>query len=255
MKIGIIGSGFIGGALARKLSAAGHQVKIANSRAPETIDAKALTSGATAVWAKEAVRDVDVVILSVPLAKIDSVAPLLADLPKNATVIDTSNYYPHRDGKIDELEAGEIESIWVSKRLGRPLVKAWNAIYTASFDTQGRPSNAASRIALPIAADSEQEYEIARELVDATGFDAYYSGPLSESWRQQPGAPVYCTDLSRAELPGALASAKRERLPELRDATIRAFVSHMESEGGDLSSEWTVATFRSISARQCDASL
>src|SRR3954471_14803869 len=78
MKIGILGVGHIGKTLARKLSAAGNDVKVANSRGPETIDADALATGARAVTAAQAVQDVDVLILSIPLNRLPEVAPLIA---------------------------------------------------------------------------------------------------------------------------------------------------------------------------------
>lgn len=128
MKIGIIGVGHIGKTLSRKLSAAGHEVKVANSRGPETIDADALSSGARAVTAAQAAVDVDVVILSTPLNSIPQLAPVIAEAPSDAVIIDTSNYYPARDAKIEAIEAGQIESLWVAEQLARPVVKAWNAI-------------------------------------------------------------------------------------------------------------------------------
>src|SRR3954468_1803584 len=100
MKIGILGVGHIGKTLALKLSAAGHDVKVANSRGPETIAADVLTAGARAVTAAEAVQGVDVVILSIPLNRLSDVAPLIANLPAETVVMDTSNYYPQRDDKI-----------------------------------------------------------------------------------------------------------------------------------------------------------
>src|SRR3982750_330414 len=102
MKIGILGVGHIGKTLARKLSAAGHHVKVANSRGPETIDADVLALGARAVTAAEG-GDVDVVILSIPLNRLTAVAPLVAKLPAETVVMDTSNYYPQRDGTIDAI--------------------------------------------------------------------------------------------------------------------------------------------------------
>src|SRR3954452_9453072 len=113
MRIGILGAGHIGKTLALRLSAAGHGVKVANSRGPETIGAEVLASGARAVSADEAGKDVDVGILSIPLNRVASVAPLVADLPPETVLIDTSNYYPFRDGKIDPIEAGQVESLWV----------------------------------------------------------------------------------------------------------------------------------------------
>ena len=145
MKIGILGVGHIGKTLALKLPAAGHDVKVANSRGPETIESDVLASGARAVSAAEAVKDVDVVILSIPLNRIPSVAPLVADLPAETVVIDTSNYYPFRDGKIDAIEAGQVESLWVAEQLGRPIVKAWNAVLAATSRTKAsRPGHPAA---------------------------------------------------------------------------------------------------------------
>src|SRR3954464_3217965 len=104
MKIGILGAGHIGKTLARKLAAAGHEVKVANSRGPETIEPDALASGARAVSNTEAVDNVDVVILSIPLNRLPEIAPLIAKVPAETVVIDTSNYYPQRDGAIDALD-------------------------------------------------------------------------------------------------------------------------------------------------------
>ncbi|WP_434390491.1 NADPH-dependent F420 reductase [Melittangium boletus] len=220
MKIGIMGAGHIGKTLVRRLSAAGHDVKVANSRGPDTIAADVLDSGGRAVSAAEVVVDVDVVILSVPLARIPGLAPLIARLPASAVVIDTSNYYPHRDGRIDAIEAGQVESLWVAERLGRPIVKAWNSIGSDSFARKEKPQGAVGRIALSVAADRETDRTVGLALVEDTGFDAFDAGTLAESWRQQPGAPCYCTDLAREELPAALATADAARLPRRRDLAV-----------------------------------
>ena len=133
MKIGILGTGHIGATLVKTLSAEGHQVKVANSRGPETIDRELLASGAQAVTTQEALSDVDAVIISIPLNRITDVAPLIAALPEETVVIDTSNYYPFRDDRIEAIEAGQVESLWVAEQLGRPIAKAWNAIGSASL--------------------------------------------------------------------------------------------------------------------------
>jgi predicted dinucleotide-binding enzyme len=220
MRIGIVGVGHIGKTLSRKLGAAGHDVKVANSRGPETIEADVLAFGARAVTAAEAVADVDVVILSVPLNRLPEVAPLMARVPGETVVIDTSNYYPVRDGRIDAIEAGQVESLWVAEQLGRPIVKAWNSIGSDSFATKGMAPGSPARIALPVAADREADRKVGMVLVEDTGFDAFDAGTLAESWRQQPGAPGYCTDLTRAELPAALAAADAARLPKRRDLAL-----------------------------------
>lgn len=220
MKIGILGVGHIGKTLALKLSAAGHDVNVANSRGPQTIDADVLETGAKPFTTSEAIKNVEVVILSIPLNKIPEVAPLIQQLSPETVVMDTSNYYPLRDGKIEEIENGKVESTWVSEQLGRPIAKAWNSILSDSFARFGTSPGSSDRVALSIAADRDKDRTVAMKLVEDTGFDAFYAGPLSESWRQQPGAPAYCTDLKLNELPSALEDAQRERLPKRRDLAV-----------------------------------
>lgn len=228
MKIGILGTGHIGQTLARSLAKAGHNVKVANSRGPQTIEADVLAFGARAVATAEATQDVDVVIVSIPLNRLSGIAPLIRALPAETVVVDTSNYYPMRDGNIEAIDAGEVESLWVAKELGRTVVKAWNAIGSDSFAKKGKPAESAGRIAIPVAADAEADRKIGIALVEDTGFDAVDAGTLAESWRQQPGAPAYCTDLTAEEMPAALAAADRARLPKRRDLAMTAVMERLE---------------------------
>ncbi|WP_425294317.1 NADPH-dependent F420 reductase, partial [Microvirga tunisiensis] len=130
-------------------------------------------------------------ILSIPLNRLPGIAPLIASVPSETVVIDTSNYYPARDGRIEAIEAGQVESLWVSEELGRPIVKAWNAIGSDSFARKGKPASSPDRIAIPVAADSDRDRKVGMALVEDTGFDAFDAGALADSWRQQPGAPCY----------------------------------------------------------------
>ncbi|HEY1574162.1 MAG TPA: NAD(P)-binding domain-containing protein [Pseudonocardiaceae bacterium] len=75
MKIGIIGAGYIGGTLTRRLRALGHEVRVANSRAPETLAELTAETGATAVWANEAAQDADLVIVSIPQKNVPTSRP------------------------------------------------------------------------------------------------------------------------------------------------------------------------------------
>ncbi|WCK80174.1 NADPH-dependent F420 reductase [Agrobacterium fabrum] len=227
MKVGILGTGHIGKTLVQTLSSAGHDVKVANSRGPETIDSDILASGALAVTAKEAIADTEVIILSIPFNRIPDLKPLLSAIPSETVVIDTSNYYPARDGVINAIEAGQVESVWVSEQLGRPIAKAWNAIGSASFAQRGKAPGASDRIAIPIAADREKDRMVTLTLVEDSGLDAVDAGRLAESWRQQPGAPVYCTDLTRAEIAPALAAARKDRLPKRRDLAVAVITERM----------------------------
>src|SRR5947207_1448218 len=131
MNIGIIGAGHIGGTLTRRFSALGHKVFVANSRGPETLAALAQETGATPVTVTEAARSGDVVIVTIPEKNIPQLPrDLFAGVPDNIVVVDTGNYYPQqRDGHIAGIEEATTESRWVSKQLGRPVVKAFNNIY------------------------------------------------------------------------------------------------------------------------------
>ena len=159
MKIGIIGAGQIGGTLTRRLTLLGHKVFVANSRGPETLGDLTAETGATAVSVREAVRDVDLVVVTIPEKSIPSLpAGLFADTDERVVVVDTGNYYPqHRDGRIELIEAGTPESRWVEQQLGRPVVKAFNNIFAQHLLELGRPAGTTGRIALPVAGDDDSQ--------------------------------------------------------------------------------------------------
>jgi predicted dinucleotide-binding enzyme len=216
MKIGIIGAGNIGGALTRRLTELGHEVSVANSRGPQTLGDLASETGAHAVTADEAARDRDLVVVTIPQRNVPTLpADLFAGEGEGVVVVDTGNYYPrHRDGRIDAIEQGMSESRWVAQQLGRPVIKAFNNIYAQHLQDKGQPKGTPGRIALPVAGDDEAAKAIVLDLVDELGFDPVDAGALDESWRQQPGAPVYGTDLDADGVGEALAQASPERKPE-----------------------------------------
>ncbi|WP_320153829.1 NAD(P)-binding domain-containing protein [uncultured Tolumonas sp.] len=245
MNIGIIGAGNIGATLARKLTACGHIVKLANSRGPETIYNVAREIGATAVTREEAVRNVDVIILSIPFGKYVELTELLAGVPNYVTVIDTSNYYPARDGYIPAIvDEGKPESVWASELIGRPLIKAWNAVLAATLAGDYREIPSSGRIAIPIAGDNDNAKSVAMELVRDTGFDAIDAGTLENSWRQQPGTPAYCTELNVQQLKTALVIADKSRSPRNRDSLMDEFMSSSEP----LTHEHIIARNRAVTA-------
>jgi 8-hydroxy-5-deazaflavin:NADPH oxidoreductase len=218
MKIGIIGAGQIGGTLTRRFAQLGHEVFVANSRGPESLAALARETGAKAVTVAEAARAGEVVVVTIPEAKIRTLPKtLFAGVPDNVVVVDTGNYYPRqRDGRIDEIEAGMPESRWVEKQLGRSVVKAFNNIYAQHLMSNGQPAGSPGRIALPVAGDDPRAKSEVMKLVDELGFDSVDAGGLDTSWRQQPDTPVYATDFDAEGVRRALAQASRERKPEFR---------------------------------------
>jgi predicted dinucleotide-binding enzyme len=218
MRIGIIGAGNIGGNLTRRLAALGHEVSVANSRGPETLVPLTQETGAKAVSAAEAVHDKDLVVVTIPEKNIpDLPAGLFDGISADVVVIDTGNYYPQqRDGRIDDIENGMPESRWVERQLGRPVIKAFNNIYARHLLERGQPAGTPARIALPVAGDDPKAKAIMLRLVDELGFNGVDAGGLDESWRQQPGTPVYGTDHDADGVRRALSEASPERGPEWR---------------------------------------
>jgi len=218
MKIGIIGAGNIGGNLTRRLTSLGHDVSVANSRGPETLADLAAETGATAVSAAEAARGAEVVVVTVPQKNVpDLPSGLFAGAADGAVVVDTGNYYPQqRDGRIDAIEQGLVESRWVEQQLGHPVVKAFNGIYAAELLSTGRPAGADDRRALPVAGDDAEAKQVVLALLDELGFDGVDAGPLDESWRQQPGTPVYGASAGADGIRDLLEKATQERTAEWR---------------------------------------
>lgn len=218
MDIGIIGAGRIGGTLTRRLTALGHKVFVANSRGPETLADLAADTGAKAVSVAEAARSGELVIVTIPMKNLPQLPRRLFDgVSDGVVVVDTCNYYPQRrNGRINAIEAGMPESRWVEQQVGRPVVKAFNNIYAQHLLELGQPPGAPGRIALPVAGDHMTAKAVVLRLVDELGFDGVDAGGLDESWRQQPGTPVYATDFTAEGVRRALAQASRERRSEWR---------------------------------------
>ncbi|SDC12164.1 hypothetical protein SAMN04488581_0128 [Mycolicibacterium neoaurum] len=216
MHIGIIGAGHIGGTLTRRLRELGHEVRVSNSRAPETLAELAAETGATPVWAPDTATDADLVIVSIPQKNVPDLADGIVDARKpGAPVIETNNYYPQqRDGEITAIEDGQVESAWVAEQIGAPVYKVFNGIFWKHLLERGTPSGTPNRIALPVAGEDGAGRELVHQIVDELGFDPVDAGPISESWRQQPGTPVYGKDFDAAATRTALAEAKPERTAE-----------------------------------------
>jgi len=218
MRIGIIGAGNIGGNLTRRLTALGHDVSVANSRGPSTLSDLVEETGATAAEVAEVAKDAEVVIVTIPEKAVPDLPDgVLEGAADGAVVIDTGNYYPQqRDGRIEPIEGGTTESRWVADQLGRPVVKAFNGIYADHLLDGGRPPGADDRRALPVAGDDPSAKEVVLALLDELGFDGVDAGALDESWRQQPGTPVYGASAGADEIRRLLDAASPDRTPEWR---------------------------------------
>lgn len=218
MKIGIIGAGAIGGTLTRRLRRLGHEVSVANSRGPATLAELASETGAKAVTVREAAQAGDVVIVTLPEGQVPRLPKGLFDgVPGSVVVVDTGNYYPReRDGRLAVLEESASESEWVAKELGRPVIKAFNNIFAKDLLELGTPAGTPGRLALPVAGDDAAAKQTVMRLVEELGFDAVDAGSLADSWRQQPGTPVYAGRRDAADVRKALTEASPERQSAFR---------------------------------------
>ena len=190
--VGIIGSGQIGGTVARLSVAAGHTVVLSNSRGPETLAELAAELGplATPATAERAAEAGDLVLVSVPVKAFGDIpARPLAGKP----VMDTGNYYPQRDGHLAELDTGALTSSGLLQRDLKEarVVKVFNNIYFKHLRWLARPAGAPDRSALPIAGDNAAAKAAVTAFLDSIGYDAVDVGRLAASWRQEPGTPVY----------------------------------------------------------------
>jgi hypothetical protein len=208
----------MGEILARHLAKRGHHVSIANSRGPESLTALAAEVEATPVSVVDAAKAGEIVIMAIPTKAVaDLPRTLFANVPSSVVVIDIGNYHPElRDGRIDAIDRGMLDSQWVAQQIGRPVIKAFNNILAKSLLEKGVPRGTKGRIALPVAGDSLDAKTAVLRLVDDLGFDPVDGGDLDNSWRQQAGTPAYCQDLEAAALRRALSEAVRSRIAEYR---------------------------------------
>jgi predicted dinucleotide-binding enzyme len=217
-RFGVIGAGAMGRVFVRSLVERGHAVTMANSRGAESLRGLAPELGAEAAAVVEVVRTSQVVFLAIP-TKAVALLPrgLFEGVAASTVVIDVGNYHPElRDGRIEAIERGALDSEWVATQIGHPVIKAFNSVLADSLLEKATPRGTSGRIALPVAGDSPEAVACVLGLVDDLGFDPVEAGGLSESWRQQTGAPAYCADLDVAALRRALAEAERGRVAEYR---------------------------------------
>lgn len=209
MKIGIIGAGFIGRAMATLAQQSGHTVMLSNSREPRTLVSAAAALGCALGTAQEAAKFGDVVVVAVPFSSIEA---LPAGALDGKIVIDTCNYYPDRDGRIDALEtrATTTSQMLAAALPGARVVKAFNAILAKDLETGGTPPHTPKRRALPFAGDDDEAKRVVSGLLDQFGFDPVDAGALADSWRFERAKPVYCIALDRAGMLEGLAAARRD---------------------------------------------
>jgi len=208
--IGLIGSGRIGSQVARLAVANAYDVVLSNSRGPDTLRdlVHELGPKARAGTVEDAARSGDVVVVTIPLKAFRTVpvAPL-----EGKIVIDTNNYYPARDGHIEELDQETATSTELLQRHlpKSKVVKAFNHILAAELTAHAQKAGTTNRRALVIAGDDEAAKKTITDLLDRFGFDTVDAGKAKDSWRIQPNTPGYGPRRNAEQLRADLAAAKR----------------------------------------------
>lgn len=190
--IGIMGSGMIGGQVARLAVKAGLNVVICNSRGPKSLGGLITELGpkARAATMEDVAESCKIIVLAVPFG-IYSSLPVAALAGK--TLVDTMNYYPQRDGVMSEVKSAEIStSELVQRQLATSkIVRALNNMDFRHLFSMARPAGAPDRSAMPVAADDAAAKANIIALLDRLGYDSVDMGSLSDSWRSAPTMPVY----------------------------------------------------------------
>lgn len=200
MNIGIIGTGDIGGALARHWGAAGHNLMI-SSRHPEQLRdlAKEIGPNVKVGTPKEAAAFGEVIMLAVPYGALPQVGRDYAAELEGKVVMDAGNPYPSRDGDMAVRDRQRGTGAAVAEYLpGVRLVRAFNAINAGPLAREAfrKPE----RIGIPLAADDAAAMEVAKQLVSDAGFDPVPVGKLARAREFDFGTPVYVRSYSAAEL-------------------------------------------------------
>lgn len=211
MRVGIIGSGQIGGTVAGLLTKAGHQAALSNTRGRESLlDLVArLGPNATAVSIDDAIEFAGTVVLAIPYS---AFGELPAGQLANKTIVDTTNFMPTRDAGFDDIASGARTSSEVlAEHLDQSVVvKAVNTLNYAVLRDQSRPAGARDRLALPYAGDDAEAKQRVASMIDDMGFDPIDAGPLDSGGRlMQPGSELFNRPLTAADVRAILRRSRQ----------------------------------------------
>lgn len=231
--LGVIGSGLVGGAVARLAVDAGYHVVLSNSRGPESLAALSDELGplARAGTVDEAIDAGDIIALPLPIAAVESPPAGRFD---GKVVIDQTNYYPEF-WRNTELDNGELTSSELVQRhlKGALVVKAlhnldWNHMYS-----NARPQGDPQRTTLPIAGDDTTAKQTVTQFLQTVGYNVVDAGTLAESWRIEPNTAIYFWPYAPA-IPDGLAEDEQKSyyltrpVPPVSPETAREMIAGAE---------------------------
>ena len=204
MHVAIIGSGKIGATLARRFTETGHEVTLANSRGAASLEPLVAELGPHAHAAADmasAAAAGDVVVLAMPFFLYDQ---LPTEAFAGKVVIDATNYFPGRDGRVPELDEDRATSseLIAEQLAGARVVKAFNTMVWTQLGADGRPAGDRDRLLLFVSGDDAAAKAVVIELADAIGFDTIDHGGLAAGRAQQPGSAVFGVPLTLAQSSG-----------------------------------------------------
>ena len=204
LKIGIVGAGKMGGALAELWAKAGHEVMI-SSRHPDELKSQAQAIGPNVHvgTVREAAAFGPVVLIAMPYGQWPQIGDEIKSATVGKTVIDLTNPYPERDGPMAEQARKETTGVADPKYLpGAHLVRAFNSIiYT---DLRSQAHRAGEPAAIAVAGDDAHAVAVTSQLVRDAGFEPVVVGPLSSARLFDVGSPVYVKVMTAAQLRQAL---------------------------------------------------
>jgi predicted dinucleotide-binding enzyme len=208
LKIGIVGSGKIGGTVGRLWAKDGHPV-LFSSRHPEELAGLVKEAGphARAGTVAQAITFGDALLVAIPYGALPAFGRDNAAALKGKIVLDACNASPARDGAAiaAEVERDGIGEVSQKYLPGTRLVRAFN---TLNYLILAREANrSAPRLAIPIAGDDAGAVQVAAALVHDAGFDPVIVGTLKDARRIQRGGPGYGQAVSAAELKQKLGLA------------------------------------------------
>ncbi len=207
-RLGIVGAGKIGTAVARAAVAGGYAVAISGSGAAERIEliVDVLAPGAHSVTTDDVIRHADLIVLAVPMHRFRE---LPRDLFAGKILVDAMNYWEEVDGSDEELATapkGTSDVVQQHFSTSR-VVKSLNHLGYFKFEQGRRPRGAPDRLSMAVAGDDPAAVAEAMQLIDTLGFDAVDAGSLTAGLTLQPGGPVFGIAHSHHELSNLVRSA------------------------------------------------